>query len=231
MYFAILEPDSSYAQKMIEKCKSILKDESHQFKTYTCIQTFGKDGDDISKYDTLIVYLNQNYKETLLWLTHVKKEYPRMGIIFYSDDVTLIPYAYDVEHLYFILKKQWYNTLPKALNKAVQFHESFIRKNLAIIFKSKIDVIPISQVMYIQRMHRKLSIVSIKKNYETYMTVPEIIRNLDDNTFIQIHYSYLVNPNYIRSFKNNIVTLKNGLEISVTRNFLKNCRPYLKSHF
>ncbi|MFB4168247.1 LytTR family transcriptional regulator DNA-binding domain-containing protein [Virgibacillus sp. JSM 102003] len=77
------------------------------------------------------------------------------------------------------------------------------RKNLVIKENSKFIFIPLSEIIFIERVNRKSVIHSYKKQVETYESLTSLNQQLDES-FLRCHKSYILNIDYLE-----VIELKN----------------------
>ena len=71
-----------------------------------------------------------------------------------------------------------------------------VKKNLIIKNSSNIIFVPLSEIIFIERLDRKSVIHTINKQYETYESLFNLTQQLDQN-FSRCHKSYIVNVDYL----------------------------------
>ena len=88
-----------------------------------------------------------------------------------------------------------------------------------IMLKNKSKVM-LEDLMYIQSDGHYLNLFTINKKEFVRGKMTELLAELPPN-FVKCHRSYIVNKNFIHYYKNNSLTLTNGAEIPVSRQFNK----------
>lgn len=71
-----------------------------------------------------------------------------------------------------------------------------VKKNLTIKNSSNIIFVPLTDIIFIERLNRKSVIHTINKQYETYESLFNLSQQLDIN-FCRCHKSYIVNVDYL----------------------------------
>lgn len=113
----------------------------------------------------------------------------------------------------------------------VQKLEYYFEKNKIFIqgmesyftFKSDYEdyKIKCSEIIYLSIDGRYLTIVTHQKSYTTNMTIKEALIQLDEDTFVRTHKSFVVNMSYVQRVENDDVLMKNGDKVVLSRKFKK----------
>lgn len=81
--------------------------------------------------------------------------------------------------------------------------------------------LPIDNINYIESIGNYLMFHTDNKTYKSRSTLRQIIDELSDTTFIQVHRAFIVNKNRIEKFNQKSVWI-NNVEIPVSKNHLTN---------
>lgn len=146
----------------------------------------------------------------------IKDHCPNTYIVFVTNFPQYAIDAYDCEAFHYLLK-------PIELSKTHRVVDRFVRKYNernkyhVIRIKSESFRVPISEIYYIESF-RKHIIYHLKgdKKYETVGKLSEVINELKDYGFCQIHQGYIVNMDKIRSFGKTELTLDDGRKVMVS---------------
>lgn len=223
--FAVIDSNLEEASLLIRRCQELLREDEAEFRAFESCIDFKNDSSYFEHANILM--MNLNFESDLRSVKNLLKEKENIGVMFYSEDIRFVPMAYDVEHFYFILKSQMDDMLEKALQKALEQYEILKRSHIAIEFQSKIDIVPICKIMYVERMNRKLRFVTKQKEYVSYMTLNDVTDLVGEDVFMRVQCSYLVQPKYVVRYQDNHIYLINGDCISVTRPYQKQVRSIL----
>ncbi|RKJ30119.1 LytTR family transcriptional regulator, partial [Butyricicoccus sp. 1XD8-22] len=71
-----------------------------------------------------------------------------------------------------------------------------VKRNLTIKNNCYIIFVPLTEIIFIERLNRKSVIHTINKQYETYESLFDLSQQLDKN-FCRCHKSYIVNVDYL----------------------------------
>lgn len=120
----------------------------------------------------------------------------------------------------YIVKPILQNELNEALNAGIQK----IRRSKAKIQVKCLEAIQyfnVDDIILIESYNRKRSIYYKDQCYETWENLNVLFQKLPFNQFAYPNQSYIVNFDYIQCEKNNIITMENGKEIVISRNYLQ----------
>ena len=154
----------------------------------------------------------------------VKRVYPHTAVIFISAYLEYAPFVYEVDHVYFIYKKNTLHRFPKALAKAIKHYHNKERNILPIHWKKEVILLSISDIIYIEREGRKTNIIMCDEEQAVYQKIDDIMKQLPEDLFIRIHHSFIINFDYIRSFSRDKIIMKNGKELPVSRSYEKTAK-------
>lgn len=130
--------------------------------------------------------------------------------------------AYDLHAVRYILKPVNENSIFEALNYALSYTNTV--KEASYIIKTKDGLVPVpySQIEYIENSSRMLEAhltnnkiirsIFIRKSFED-----EISELIEENQFIQVHKSFLINLKYIKKLAKNNVIMESGKNIPISQ--------------
>ena len=78
-----------------------------------------------------------------------------------------------------------------------------------------------NEIIYIESYRHKIIFHTEERSYSIYKPLGEIEEMLAGMGFMRIHKSFIVNMDYVRSVKNYILTLYNGMNFIVPRGRFK----------
>ena len=82
------------------------------------------------------------------------------------------------------------------INKTLKQSNIPVKKNLTIKNSSYIIFLPLTEIIFIERLNRKSVIHTINKQYETYESLFNLSKQLDKN-FCRCHKSFILNVDYL----------------------------------
>lgn len=225
IYLAIVEPDEKTLFQVINQCKSSFKNNFIHINTYDTYLDLIEDQKYLSKLDLLISEVHERAEIRLT--QHMKSQNKNLNVIFYSDKLEYSLLSYEVNPIYFIMKSQIKSVLPKALERAQQKIDASSIEKIAIRWNSKISVIAIKDIVLIERLNRRLRIITKDNEFNCYSSFNEFIDILEKFSFIRTHESYLVQPDYIEEYDQDHIILTNGEYIPISRKYKKDVKNIL----
>jgi DNA-binding LytR/AlgR family response regulator len=145
---------------------------------------------------------------------------PACIIIFISNYLNYATDVYEVSHVYFVLKSDANEKLPKALEKAFKVYNDRITKSLLIRFQNTEYRIFFADITYIEALGRYLYIHDSNQSYKCIQSMKHILTELS-SSFTRCHNSYLVNMKYIHSINRTNCVLSNGVSIPISQTYSK----------
>lgn len=136
-------------------------------------------------------------------------------IIFISAYLEKATEVYETNHCYFVYKPESEKRLPMAIEKAI-YHNIESQKVLTISLKDKIKIIPLSDIIYIERIQRYSYIYTIHETIKTAQKINRLLEQLPLQ-FIRTHNSYIINAYYVSEIKRTHVILNNQQPIPISR--------------
>lgn len=83
-----------------------------------------------------------------------------------------------------------------------------------------------SQILYVESCLHKVYYHVMMRNgviaeYTRYCKLSDVCKELENSGFVRTHQSFLVNKDYVDTVKRYLVTLKNGIEVNVSKRYYK----------
>ena len=147
---------------------------------------------------------------------------PDCCIIFITGYLRYAPDVYFTEHIWFILKSEIESRIGPALRKAIAFIEARNdsgSKYITVKSAGRVTVLPLSEVVYLERRGRKTLVVTDDKVCETYSTPAELLSGLGDGCFIRCHQSFYGIAKRIRCLEKTGFVIDNGMRIPISRSY------------
>lgn len=96
--------------------------------------------------------------------------------------------------------------------------------------KSKLVKIRFDEIIAIESIQNYISIYTTQKTVVAHITltkIKEILKN--NNSFIQIHRSFIISRNYLEEIENNLVRMKNDLLLTIGENYRDELIGFVKT--
>ena len=171
-------------------------------------------------YDILISDIDMGTYNGIDFADKINRLAPSCIIIFISNYLNYATDVYDVTHVYFVLKSEAEQKLPRALEKAIAIHNERVSKSLLIRFQNTEYRISLSDITYIEALGRYLYIHDTKQSYKCIQSLKNMISELP-SSFARCHNSYLVNMGYIHSINRTNCILSDGISIPISQTYSK----------
>lgn len=141
---------------------------------------------------------------------------PGCGIIFLTSFLAYASDVYETRHSYFILKSQFKERIRSAVAKAISDVGS--RKYLSFAERNNTLILPAYQVLYLERSLKKTIIYhETGKQYETYEKPLVILKDMNNNLFVQCHQSFFVNMERVNAMYADYFIMSNGCHVPISR--------------
>ena len=144
----------------------------------------------------------ENYQGFLIFITILKE------MVFQSFEVS--PFDYLVKP---VKEENFLKTMERLL-LSMQSNE---KANLLIQKGHESSIISFGDIIYCEIIDRKVYLHLKTGEVMDYYDRIENLQKKLDKKFFKCHRSYLINLNYLKSYKNNMAYMANGLEIPVSR--------------
>lgn len=132
--------------------------------------------------------------------------------------------GFQLDVIDFLLKPVTFDRFFKAVNKANDYHNLLSTTSpkpedyFFIKCDSKYERIYFKDILYVQALENYVNIYTSKKKYLTLLNLKSVEENLDKQSFIKVHKSFIVSIDKIDAIENNDILIQNS-KIPVSRNF------------
>lgn len=139
--------------------------------------------------------------------------------------------GFQLDVLDYLVKPITFNRFFKAVNKAKDYHQLISRSTSTDLTRTdtipdyffikcdyKYEKIYLNDILYIQAMQNYITIHTNKGKYITLLYLKNIEQNLDRQSFIRVHKSYIVSIPKIEAIENNEIIIQ-SFRIPISRNY------------
>lgn len=213
--------------RILEETKSILEAYLNGSANHSVI-SFLTSADLLSfaKKDRLdLVFMDIELKETT-GIAAAKKLsliLPDCQIVYLTNYIDYAVDVYETDHCYYLLKGQLKDRLPDVMKK-VESRLKMLHEHLIIDSKSRKYVIPSREICYIESNKHLTFVHTQTESIETAEKLDNIADRLNSTTFVRCHKSYLISLNYIKTYSRQKFTLKQDIEIPISRRYIKSAK-------
>lgn len=189
---------------------------------FQCIEIFPEKLDELIHKKTfsaeiIILDIQMQQKSGIQIAEQINHIFPRCQIIFLTAYIDYATMVYETKHIYFVLKTQMEQMLPRAMDKALDVL-NVEEPCLSFQLPSLNVRIPLGKILYFEKnQHHTLIRTEIKD-----FTVPKSLRELAPllgSGFLRCHGSYIVNLSHISQYSSTQFLLDNGMSIPIGRTF------------
>ena len=166
-------------------------------------------------YDILLLDIEMREMNGVELAKQIRKSKTSVQIIFITGFPDFMAEGYDVSALHYLMKPISCEKLSLVLNRAVE-NLAKKEKYLTISFERELEMVPLSQIMYIEAQKQYVSIHAAENIYRMKCSLTEIEKSLN-SYFFKCQRSYIVNLSYVLRIKTSSVILKNGEEVPISR--------------
>lgn len=139
--------------------------------------------------------------------------------------------SYELNVLDYLVKPITFNRFFKS---AVKAKEQFLLQNqntppalaidtddyFFIKCNNKYEKIYFDEILYIQAMQNYVIVYTLQDKFITLLSLKTVAQNLDSNTFLQVHKSYIISISKISTLENHEIII-NNTRIPISRNLRK----------
>lgn len=147
-------------------------------------------------------------------------------IIYISALDTYDRQLFDMQPLNFLPKPINKEKLYESLDLAVQL---FDEKNHIFVFKDKdgLHRIRVKDILYFESLKHDFKMITVNETFEFRTSMPEIMKQLLDFGFAQVHRSYIINYDQIKTINYEEIVMSNNDAIPIGRSKRKVIRGIL----
>ncbi|MDE7266759.1 MAG: LytTR family DNA-binding domain-containing protein [Lachnospiraceae bacterium] len=136
--------------------------------------------------------------------------------VFLTGYTQYVMEAFDVFTFDFIPKPATIEKLESVIIKAMDYLD-MVKQDFVFQFCKKQFRVSCVDILYFEKKGRQAVIHTIPEDFKMNMTVSEILEQLDERVFVQIHASYIVNMEHLRSIEGDEAVMDNGDRLLISR--------------
>lgn len=185
-------------------------------------------GAEMSKYQIVFLDINMDDLDGIETAKQLRTYCQDTYVVFVTAYLNYTLEGYKVEAIRYILKGtiNFGDLVYEALD-AICEKMRYVEKKEVFDFKEGNREISMNRIVYIESNLHKLQFCVLESDYVSYTlssTLNAIEGRFEENRFVRIHQSFLVNLNFIVSIANYKAYLQNGLMLPVAKNRFKDVR-------
>lgn len=229
MKILIIDDSENFAKQLEHKLRIYL---SEYFSSID-INIISNNFDTFNYYDEYnFIFLDIDLRQSSGFeiAVNIKANFPSIDIIFVSGKNNLIHSSMLLQPLFFIRKS---NLEEDIIHLCMLINNQIIDNiSLELNYNYVKSYIQISNIIYIESRQHVLYVNTKNKIYKDNRSLKEMLSLLNHLNFSQIHKSYIINFDYLTSYKkNNYIELTGNIKLTIGRafkdSFDENYRKYL----
>lgn len=167
-------------------------------------------------YDFVFIDIDLVDENGIELVSTIKEIHPNIKVVFLSSYLNLIHDSLFVQPFYFIRKANYEEDLNKfflILNKLEK-----VNQIIELNYKNTKHKINVQDIYYISSFGHELTIVAKSGTFSDNRKLKEILEYVQlHHYFVRIHKSYIINLDYLKSYKHNVIYMIDGAEINLGR--------------
>lgn len=154
---------------------------------------------------------------------YIRKKDKNALIIFITEHKEYVYQVFEVLPFRFIIKPLNKEKLDIILQEAIENIQTM--KQIFFFKKERQNFqIPFDKILYFEGEGRKVKLVTSTTEYKFYDKISNIKKTVNENIFLQIHTSYLVNMEFIRFISEIEVVLEGDVKLPISKKFRKEAK-------
>ena len=149
----------------------------------------------------------------------LKQRCPELKLVYVSAYLEFALEGYTVNAYRYLLKRDIVHTLPSCLDDLLA-ELTDQRKTLTVHHNRAATEIPLDQIYYLESDLRQINVygdIARQPICTYYGKIADLPQMLYENGFLQVSRSDVVNMKYVCGIRSYKMTLKNGVELSISR--------------
>jgi two-component system response regulator LytT len=193
----------------------------YQIDTFSSGKEFIALGIEMVKYTIVFLDINMHEIDGIMAAKNIREVSKEMFIVFVTAYVNYTLEGYKVDAIRYLLKdnNNFKDTIEECLYAIIEkLNYTIVKKEFN--FNEGMKEISLERLLYIESRLHKLEfhvMEDVMKIYTMYETLNTLEDKLEDNDFVRIHQSYLVNLKYIKSVTRYKAVLTNGIELTIPK--------------
>lgn len=133
---------------------------------------------------------------------------------------------FDMRPLNFLLKPVDPEKFSACVTKALKL-APFLDAALTIFPDKQAQRVPLREIRYLESYNKRLTIHTTQGDYTCAQRLAQVMEQLPQPQFFQIHQSFAVNNHYVRRIQYDRLMLDDGMELSISQSYRKQVRQMI----
>ncbi len=228
MKIAVCDDEKIYSDRI---CKCINNElanhdiSDYDITVYNSGTEFADAGDKLLEYHVIFLDINMPDVNGFELAKSIKDRNNNIYIVFVTSFLNYAIQGYRFDALRFILKSEIDNLMPECIETIVKLMKIDYHEVKYDFVEGKQEIIT-NQLVFIENIKHKLifNFCDDDKTLSLYKKLDEIEKDLEGYGFLRIHKSYLVNVVYIKKLINYGAVLRDGRQLPIPREKIKQVR-------
>lgn len=175
------------------------------------------------RFDLYILDIDMPELDGIELAKEIRKQDISALIIYQTSHLDYMEKALDTVMFHYLVKPVEDEKLKELLKKANHYLER-TGKRFSFLYQKNICSIPCRDIFYFEKDKRKVYIHASSGLYETYSSMKDILDRLQEELFLEVSCSHIVNMEYVKLIKKDEVILYDGTVFPIGRTKLKKIR-------
>ncbi|MBW4828979.1 MAG: LytTR family DNA-binding domain-containing protein [Clostridiaceae bacterium] len=218
IYIAVCE-DEKIQVELLEKYVNNWADERNikaVIEAFSSAESFDFSWSMNKRYDVLLLDIQMEGINGVELAKKIRKEDDIIDIVFITAIFDYIQVGYDVGAINYLIKPIDEKKLHQCLDRVVQ-KTSKEAKTILIDMDGEIIRIIQDDIRYIESFGHNVEIITIDEKYTARKNIGIIEKELDENSFVRCHRSYIVGLEHVKRIGREDIELDNEDVIPVSR--------------
>ena len=220
MYILICDDEPAVARQVEQLARQHLEQRGIPVQCAVC--TRGEEvlaRSDLAQYQLALLDVDLETMTGIALGRRLKQQNPELVLVYISAYLEFAPEGYTVRAFRYLLKRDMERMLPSCLDAVLAEHSRECR-TLPIRQGRRETEVPLDQIYYLVSDLRQINVYSDIPRQPIctyYGKIADLPQMLYENGFLQVSRSDVVNMKYVCGIRSYKMTLKNGVELSISR--------------
>ena len=208
-------------QKQIEYMKSTVamwaERNRHlvEISTFSSAEAFLFEYSENKSYDILLLDVEMGKMNGVELAREIRRENHSIQLIFVTGYYEYFSDGFDVSALHYLIKPATNDKLYPVLDRAVS--NLSYRERSVLLSTAEADIrVPLADILYVESENVYVVVHTVSGIYRSRISLSKFIQQLDD-TFYQVHRSFVVGLKYVKKVSRTEVTMLNGDVVPIRR--------------
>ncbi len=220
---AICDEEHGFCQRLEVYISNCMKNDgiSYHIDTFNQGERFAALGIGMAQYTVVFLDVKMSKLDGIDIARKIRKISKEIFVVFVTANENYALEGYKVDAVRYILKgaENLQNEINECMNAIIEkLNYQIVRKQFK--FSEGTREIALDRLLYIESRLHKLEFHVAEdemKIYTMYEVLNKVANELENDNFIRIHQSYLVNLKYIKAVQRYKVILDNGVELMIPK--------------